>query len=183
MPRLAGRLSSIHQENAVPRRALLLAPILLLVVACGGSSPTPTPAPTPTVAPSADATESVVPSIAAESPSGSTLVDETFCGTIADLETTVNDFDAIKVKPANGQKLQDQAAKVQVAMDTITQAATAEVSALADALGTQVDELNNAAADYATNSSGKTEEKRLNKAVTAVTTAIADLRGAAGCTT
>ena len=166
----------------MPRRALLLAPILLLVAACGGSSPTPTPVPTPTVVPSAGATESV-PSFAAESPSGSTLVDETFCGTITDLETTLNDFDGIKVKPANGQKLQDQAAKVQVAMDAITQAATAEVSALADALGTQVDELNNAAADYATNSSGKTEEKRLNKAVTAVTTAIADLRGAAGCTT
>jgi hypothetical protein len=123
------------------------------------------------------------PSLTAESPSGSTLVDETFCGTITDLETTVSDFDAIKVKPANGQKLQDQAAKVQQAMDAITQAATAEVTALADALGSQVDELNNAAADYATNSSGKTEEKRLNKAVTGVTTAISDLRGAAGCTT
>jgi hypothetical protein len=174
---------SIHQENAVPRRALLLVPILLLVAACGGSSPTPTPAPTPTEVPSAGATESVPASFAAESPSGSTQVDEAFCGTITDLETTLNEFNGIKVKPANGQKLQDQAAKVQTAMDAITQATTADVSALADALGTSVDELNQAAADYATNSSGKTEEKRLNKAVNAVTTAISDLRGAAGCTT
>jgi hypothetical protein len=167
----------------VPRRALLLAPFLLLVAACGGSSPTPTPAPTPTEVPTAGGTESAPASVALESPSGSTLVDEAFCGTITDLETTLNEFNAIKVKPGNGQKLQDQAAKVQTAMDAITQAATADVSALADALGTQVDELNQAAADYATNSSGKTEEKRLNKAVTAVTTAIDDLRGAAGCTT
>ncbi len=169
----------------MPRRALLIPLTLLLVAACGGSSPTPTPtpAPTPTDVPSADATESAPASIAAESPSGSTVVDEAFCGTIADLESTLNDFDQIKVKPANGQKLQDQAAKVQVAMDAITQAATADVSALSDALGTAVDELNNAAADYATNSSGKTEEKRLNKAVTSVTSAIGDLRSAAGCTT
>ena len=184
MPPIRGQAdSSIHQENAVPRRALLLAPILLLVAACGGSSPTPTPAPTPTPVASVGATESVAPTSVAESPSGSALVDEAFCGTIADLESTLQDFDAIKVKPANGQKLQDQAAKVQTAMDAITQATTADVSALADALGTQVDELNNAAADYATNSSGKSEEKRLNKAVGAVTTAIGDLRGAAGCTT
>jgi hypothetical protein len=167
----------------VPRRALLIPLTLLLVAACGGSSPTPTPAPTPTAVPSADATEPPPPSIAAESPFGSTVVNEAFCGTIADLESTVNSFDQIKVKPANGQKLQDAAAQVVTAMNAITQAATADVSALTDALGTAVDELNNAAMDYATNSSGKTEEKRLNKAVTAVTTAISDLRGAAGCTT
>jgi hypothetical protein len=161
---------------------LLIPLTLLLVAACGGSSPTPTPAPTPTAVPSADATEPP-PSIAVESPPGSTVVNEAFCGTIADLESTVNSFEQIKVKPANGQKLQDQAAQVVTAMDAITQAATADVSALTDALGTAVDELNNAAMDYATNSSGKTEEKRLNKAVTAVTTAISDLRGAAGCTT
>jgi hypothetical protein len=167
----------------VPRRALLLALTCLLVAACGGSSSTPTPLPTPTAVPSADATEPAPPSTGSESPSGSTLVDEAFCGTITDLESTLNDFNAIKVKPANGQKLQDQAAKVVTAMDAITQAETASVSALADALATQVDELNNAAADYATNSNGKTQEKRLNKAVSSVTTAIADLRGAAGCTT
>jgi hypothetical protein len=125
----------------------------------------------------------VPPSQIAESPSGSVLVDEAFCGTIADLESTLNDFDQIKVKPTNGQKLQDQAAKVTTAMDAITQAASASVSALSDSLGTAVDELSNAAADYATNSSGKTEEKRLNHAVTGVTTAIGDLRNAAGCTT
>src|SRR6516162_7383216 len=87
--------SSNHQENAVPRRALLIPLTLLLVAACGGSSPTPTPAPTPTAVPSADATEPP-PSIAVESPPGSTVVNEAFCGTIADLESTVNSFEQIK---------------------------------------------------------------------------------------
>jgi hypothetical protein len=139
--------------------------------------------PTPTAAASREVTESAPPTLVAESPAGTTLVDEAFCGTIADLESTVDTFDAIKVKPANGQDLQDQAAKVVTAMDLITQAATASVSALADALGTAVDELNSAAADYATNSEGKTEEKRLKNAVKGVRTATTDLRSAAGCTT
>jgi hypothetical protein len=157
-------------------RALLLVVTCLLAAACGGSSASPSHAPSPSIVAS-------VPASGGPTESGPT-VDEAFCGTIADLESGLQTFEAIKVKAANASKLKDAAAGVVAAVTPITGTASTDLLDLADALKTAVDGLSSATENYATASpSGKdAASKKLKKAVTTLHAAIAQLRQAAVCT-
>jgi len=164
-------------------RALLLMLTCIVVAACGGNSATPTPS--PTSSPGATSSDAYpLSSGDAGSPGASgTVVDEAFCGTIANLESALADYEAIKVKPTDGQKLEDQAGAVSKTMDAITTAANQADAALSASLATAVSELVSASEDYATASGPRdTQQKRLKKAVSSVHTAITDLRSSSGCT-
>lgn len=112
-------------------------------------------------------------------------VDEVFCGTIADLESGLQSFEAIKVKPANASKLKDAAAGVVAAVTPITDTATTDLLDLADSLKTAVDGLSSSTENYATASSSAKDAaaKKLKKAVTVLHKAITQLRQAAVCST
>jgi len=159
-------------------RALLLVLTCLVAVACGGTSATPSGS----VAPSLPAASALVS--ASPSDSGPT-VDETFCGTIADLESALQAFEAIKIKASFASKLKDAADGVSAALTPITDTATSDLKNLTSALKTAVDGLSSSTENYATTSpAGKAAaEKKLKKSLTTLHTAIAQLRQAATCST
>jgi len=159
-------------------RALLLVLTCLIAVACGGSSATPSGSVAPS-SPLASAAGSAAPM------SSGPTVDETFCGTIADLESALAGFEAIKIKASNGNKLKDAAAGVAAALTPITDTATADLKNLTSAMKTAVDGLTSSTENYATTpSSGlAAAEKKLKKSLTTLHTAITQLRQAATCST
>lgn len=157
-------------------RALLLVLTCLIAVACGGTSPTPS---------GSVASGSALPSaaVSASPMSSGPTVDETFCGTVADLETALQSFEAIKIKASNANKLKDAADGVSAALTPITDTATTDLKNLTSALKSAVDGLSSSTENYATTSpSGKTAaEKKLKKSLTTLHTAISQLRQAATC--
>lgn len=155
----------------VTARASLLGVICLLAVACGGA--TPTSSAKPSGGASAQPSASAVASGA--------VVDETFCGTVADMESELAKFEAIKVKASNRAKLTDQADAVYVSFAPIFDTASEDLIDLVDALSTAVDGLSSEAENYATSSNQEQAVKRLKRAVTALHAAITDLREAALC--
>jgi hypothetical protein len=157
-------------------RALLLVLTCLVAVACSGSSASPSAALSP----------SAIASIAASgSPSDSgPTVDEAFCGTIADLESSLAMFETIKIKAANATKLKDAAGGVSSALTPISDTAGTDLVDLTAALGVAVDGLKSSTENYATASpTGKAAaEKKLKKAISTLHAAITQLRQAATCT-
>ena len=157
-------------------RALLLVLTCLVAVACGGSSATPSRSVAPG-SPSASA------GVSASPVSSGPTVDETFCGTIAELESALASFEAIKIKASNANKLKDAANGVSAALAPITNTATADLKNLTSAMKTAVDGLSSSTENYATTSpSGlAAAEKKLKKSLTTLHTAITQLRQAATC--
>jgi hypothetical protein len=153
-------------------RASLLGLICMLAVACSGG-----PAPSSSAKPSSSA--STQPSASADG-SGA-IVDEAFCGTVADMESELAKLETIAIKAANRTKLKDQAAKVKMSLGAITDAASGDLADLVDTLSTAVDGLSSSAENYATSGTPDTASKRLKKSINTLHGAITDLREAALC--
>jgi hypothetical protein len=153
-------------------RGSLLALVCLLAIACGGGPPA-TPSAKPSTSPSTQ------PSASASGSGG--LVDEAFCGTVADMESQLAKFEALKIRASNRTKLKDQSAAVKRTLPAISAAAAADLTELVDALSTAVDGLTSAAEDYATSSNADAASKRVKRAITDLHGAITDLREAAIC--
>jgi hypothetical protein len=147
--------------------------LLFVVAACGGNPPTATPAPSATPPPSADASAQ---------PSGD-VVDEAFCGTVANLETALQNFEAIKIRTVNRSKLTQQAQHVSQALEPIQAQADQSLSGKMGKLATAVDGLKSATENFATSSNTSSATQQLKKAIKTLHTAINALRTAATCST
>ena len=157
-------------------RALLLALTCLIAVACSGSTATPSGSVRPSSSPASSA-------VSASPGSSGPTVDEAFCGTVADLESALQSFEAIKIKAGNASKLKDAADAVSAALTPITDTATADLKNLSNGLKSAVDGLTSSTENYATSSSSAkaAAEKKLKKSLTTLHTAIGQLRQAATC--
>lgn len=158
-------------------RVVLLVLSCLFLAACAGSSISSSP--------SARASSSTSPAASPSvSPSGA-IVNEAFCGTVADLESALQSLEMIKVKPANGSKIKDQAGAVKAALTPIMSTAAAGLTSRVDSLQKAVEGVSTASENYATaNAASKSAaDKRLKKAIATLHTAITDVRQAAACAT
>jgi hypothetical protein len=160
----------------VINRVLLLGlTCLLAAAACGGGPPAASSSGKPSGSGAATPAGSAAPS--------GPVVDEAFCGTIADLESELQAFEAIKVRATNRAKLNTQAGKVAMTIDAISAAAPTDLTDLVDELTAAIDGLTGAAENYATSDTADAAQKRLKKAVTTLHSKITALREAAACST
>ena len=111
-------------------------------------------------------------------------VAEAFCGTIADLESALQSFEAIKVKAGNASKLKDAADGVSAALTPITDTAAADLGNLVDGLVTAVGGLNfGRKLRYRSDIGQAGGRADARDSVAALHAAISDLRQAATCST
>ena len=95
-------------------RALLIALAIAAVAGCSSSPPA-----SPSSSAGASQSGSPLPSSSTGGSPGAT-VDEAFCGTIGDLETKLQDLEAIKLKAVNKSKIKPAADNVSGAYSAIS---------------------------------------------------------------
>jgi hypothetical protein len=156
-------------------RALLIAIAIAAIAGCSSSAPS-----SPSSSASASQSGSPLPSSSAGTSPGAT-VDEAFCGTIGDLESKLQDFEAIKLKAVNKAKIKPAADNVSGAFSAISDAASATLKSKVDALKSAIDGLSSAAENYSTNSHPDAVAGAVKSATAKLHKAIAQLRAAASC--
>ncbi len=108
-------------------------------------------------------------------------MDEAFCGTIGDLESKLQDFEAIKLKTANKSRVKPAADNVSGAYSAISDAASPALTSKMDALKAAIDALSSAAENYSTSPHPDSAAGGVRNAEKALHKAITQLRSAASC--
>jgi len=103
-------------------------------------------------------------------------VDEAFCGTIGDLESKLQDLEAIRLKASNKSKVKPAADNVSGAFSAISDAAPAALKTKVDAVKSAINSLVSAAENYSTSPHPDSAAGGVKNAEKALHNAIAKLR-------
>jgi hypothetical protein len=156
-------------------RALLIALAIAAVAGCSSSPPA-----SPSGSAGASQSGSPLPSSSLGGSPGAT-VDEAFCGTIGDLESKLQDLEAIRLKASNKSKVKPAADDVSGAFSGISDAAPAVLKTKVDAVKSAITSLVSAAENYSTSPHPDSAAGGVKNAEKALHKAIAQLRTAASC--